>query len=76
MTWAAIIKLLLSLVLSMVNHARRQNAIDEGEALTVARALKESLDAMDKANRARDDAHRKFDESNGVPDDSDPNLRD
>lgn len=76
MTWINIIWLLLRFASELLNYAQSRKAVAEAEAAIVARALKESLDALDKAKSARADAERRFDESGGVPDESDPNLRD
>lgn len=76
MSWLAIIKLLITLAVALLEQARRRQTISDAEAAVMLRALKESQDAADRATRARDDALRDFDDRGGVPDDSDPNLRD
>lgn len=74
MNWLALARLLLSLVLQLIEQAKRSKQIKEGEALAVAKAIKETADAIDKMSGARTAAERDFDE-HGVRDD-DPNLRD
>lgn len=72
----AIIWLLLNLVTSMVKWAEARKAIEADEAKRMAKTLKESIDVLQRVENARREAERRFDESGGMPDDTDPNLRD
>lgn len=76
MTVIKIIHLLLSLLKAYADYAEKQSWIKQGEAQSIRKALENSIDVLDQANKARADAQRRFDESGGVPDESDPNLRD
>lgn len=76
MNWLSFIWLLLKVANALLDFAKTRKQVSDAEAAIVARALKDSIDALDRANKSRADAERKFDESGGVPDDNDPNLRD
>lgn len=76
MNWLAILRALLGLASSITSYLQERQLIEAGEARAIAEGLKNAQDAITKANQARRTAERKFDESGGVPDDSDPNLRD
>lgn len=76
MNWLAVLRALLGLASSITTYLQNKQLIEAGEALAIAEGLKNAQEAINKANQARRAAERKFDESGGVPDDSDPNLRD
>ena len=76
MNWLAILRALLGLAGTLSNYLREKQLLDAGEARAIAEGLKNAQEATTKAREARRNAVRKFDDSDGVPDESDPNLRD
>lgn len=54
MTTLTIIKLLLSLVNTLIGFARDRNLIAAGEANATAKSLAEAMEKIDRARRARD----------------------
>lgn len=76
MNGLAILRAVLGLASLLTTYLQNKQLIKAGEAKAIAEGLKNAQEATEKARRARNAALRKFDESNGVPDDSDPNLRD
>jgi len=76
MGWLALLKAVLGLAQSLTGYLRDKQLIDAGEAKAIATQLEGSLHALERANEARSNAVRRFDDDNGVPDDTDTNLRD
>ncbi|MEI2387625.1 hypothetical protein [Breoghania sp. JC706] len=76
MTWLKIILAALSLLRKFVGFLGDRQLLDAGAAEAIAAQLEASRDAANKAEAASDAAIARFDASGGVPDDSDPNLRD
>lgn len=76
MGWLTLLQALLSVARVVADYLRDKQLIDAGEAKAIAEGLKGSLDAIERANKARSKAISRFDAANGVPDDKDPNLRD
>lgn len=76
MTWLAVIRLVFSLANTLLTYVQQRQLITAGEAKQLAKDLERSLALLDKIRKAGDDAASKFDNANGVPDDTDPNLRD
>lgn len=76
MTWLAVIRLAFSLANTLLTYVQQRQLITAGEAKQLAKDLERSLALLDKIRKAGDDAASKFDNANGVPDDTDPNLRD
>lgn len=76
MTWVTILRLLLSLANTVATYVRDRKLLEQGEANAILAQLKGSVDALDRATKARDAATAKFDDTGGVPDEQDPNLRD
>lgn len=76
MSWVSIILLLLKIAESLMTQARKRGEMTQAQDALLSRSLRSSIDALQSADKARHDAERAFDESGGVPDESDPNLRD
>lgn len=76
MNWLAILRALLGFASSLTNYLANKQLIEAGEAKAIAEGLKNAQKATEKARKARRDALRKFDDSNGMLDEDDPNLRD
>ena len=76
MVWLTVLKALLGFASSLAGYLRDKQLLDAGEAKAISIQLESSLDALDRATKARRAAVAKFDDANGVPDDEDPNLRD
>lgn len=76
MGWVTLLQALLSVARVVAEYLRDKQLMDAGEAKAIVAQLKGSLDAIERANKARANAVNTFDKSNGVPNDKDPNLRD
>ena len=76
MGWLALLRTLLSLAGSLIGYRQQKQLLDAGEAKAIKEGLEKQNDIIDKANKARIDARNKFNDSNGVLDESDQNLRD
>lgn len=76
MSWTTVLWLLINLVSSVVKWAEARKAIEGAEAKRMAQILQESIHVLERVEKARADAHRKFDDAGGMSDESDPNLRD
>lgn len=76
MNWLAILRSLLGLCFSLTEYMKNKQLLEAGEARAIAEGLRNANDIIIKVRKARSDAELDFDKRNGVPDDSDPNLRD
>ena len=76
MTWLRIILAALSLLRKFVAFLGERQLLEAGAAEAIAAQLEASRDAATKAEAASDAAITRFDASGGLPDDTDPNLRD
>lgn len=76
MTWLALLRLLLSLAHTVMNVVQQRQLLAAGEANAIAKQIISTQATVDKAIKARDAALKRFDDTGGVPDDNDPNLRD
>lgn len=76
MGWLSILKALLGLASGLTTYLQQRQLIEAGQAQAINEGLKNAKEAIHKANAARADAVTDFDKRNGLPDDSDPNLRD
>lgn len=76
MAWLRILEAVLGFARALADYVERKQLMDAGEAKAIASQLESSLNAVQRAKSARGVAVDKFDASNGVPDDTDPNLRD
>lgn len=76
MLWVSFLRTLLSLAAAVATYVQQRQLIDAGRAEEINRALVHANENIKKANSARDAAEREFDKRDGVPDESDPNLRD
>lgn len=72
----SLLKLVLSLASSFAEYMRDRQLLKAGEAQAIKEGLESAIITIEKARNARRNAVRKFRESNGMPDDTDPNLRD
>lgn len=76
MGWASFIGALVSIVASLIRWAETRKILEAHDAKAMAQILKGSIHVLDRVEQARNTALREFDARNGMPDDSDPNLRD
>ena len=76
MNLLAFLQALLGLAVHITTYLNNRRLIGAGEAQAIAEGLQNAQDAISKARKARVSAVRKFDERNGLPDNTDPNLRD
>jgi hypothetical protein len=76
MGWVGVVKLLLSFAIAVMRHVKEKQLIESAQAEVLLKQLEESNELLRNARAARDDALDDFDRHNGMPDDSDPNLRD
>lgn len=76
MAWLRILEAVLGFARALTDYLNSKQLMDAGEAKAIASQLESSLNAVQRAKSARAVAVDKFDASNGVPDDEDPNLRD
>lgn len=74
MSWLGLLKVVLGFASALTGYLRDKQLMDAGEAKAIAAQLESSLDAVERARKARNNAVADFD-ANGVRDD-DPNLRD
>lgn len=72
----AILKILLSLASSVAQYMQNKQLLEAGKAQAILQGIKDAREITKTANAARSDAVAKFDERAGLPDESDPNLRD
>ncbi len=63
--WLGILKALLSVAAGLADYLRDRQLLEAGEAMAIAKGLRESLDAIDKANKARQAANDKPLDNNG-----------
>ena len=76
MNWLAILRALLGLSSSLATYLQEKQLLDAGEAKAISESLKNAQEATNKARKARNAAISKFDDTDGLPDNDDPNLRD
>lgn len=74
MGWIALLKAVLGFASALAGYLRDKQLIDAGEAKAIVAQLESSLNALDRARKARANAVADYD-ANGVRDE-DPNLRD
>jgi hypothetical protein len=74
MGWIALLKAVLGFASVLAGYLRDKQLIDAGEAKAIVAQLESSLNALDRARKARASAVADYD-ANGVRDE-DPNLRD
>jgi hypothetical protein len=76
MTWLTALVALLRITKAVLDYVSQRQLIEAGKAAQIKENLNASLALLKKVDKARSDAVAKFDASGGVPDSSDPNLRD
>ena len=76
MSLLALLQAVLGLAGSLTAYLKDKQLLDAGEALAISKGLQDAQTSILKAKQARITANSKFDKSDGVPDDTDPNLRD
>ena len=76
MNFVSLLRAILGLASTLANYLQSKQLMDAGEAQAVIKSLEHAQNAITKANKARDISEHDFDARDGVPDDSDPNLRD
>lgn len=74
--WLAILKTLLSLANNLTQYLNDKQLLKAGEAQAIKQGLESGIVIIEKATKARRDALRDFDKRDGLPDETDPNLRD
>lgn len=74
--WLAALKLVLAVVPFLIDKARQRDALSDAQAKILARQANDSLNYLDRIREARKQAESAFDSADGVPDETDPNLRD
>lgn len=76
MVWLNLLIGILGVAGGLLDYLRQRELINGAQAELAKKNLEAALDITQKARAARKIAGDKFDAANGVPDDSDPNLRD
>lgn len=76
MTGLSILKLLLTLINNLLQYLQNKKVIDNWQAHHIKKRTSDIEKIINEAKQIRRAANDKFDESDGVPDDSDSNLRD
>ena len=76
MTILALLQVLLQFAGALTSYLQQRKIIDLAQSEVIRNGLEVALDTITKANEARKLATDKFDASGGVPDPTDPNLRD
>jgi len=76
MSWLTLLQILLSLSSAIMDYMRQRELLNLADSAILARNLEESIRVLQRVSSARDAALREHDARNGVPDESDPNLRD
>jgi len=76
MVWLSLLKVVLGLASSLSSYLRDKGLLEAGETKELSKMLDNSIDILDRSNTSRNDAIKRFDDTDGVPDDNDPNLRD
>lgn len=71
-----LLKAALSFASFLTEYLKNKQLIEAGEAKAIAKGLENANETIDKARRARRNAVRNFDRTNGMCDEDDPNLRD
>lgn len=66
----------MALASYFAEQARRRQIMEDARAIFLSEQLQKSAEIVDAAIRARRLAVREFDAAGGVPDETDPNLRD
>lgn len=74
--WLSLLVALLKVAGSLSDYLRQKQLINAAQAEVIKANMETALAIISDANKARADAGAKFDATGGVPDDSDPNLRD
>lgn len=76
MAVVALLQYLFKFANAIVGYLQQRQLVDNAQAAVIAKNLENSLAILTKAISARDAAVGKFRSTGGVPDESDPNLRD
>lgn len=76
MTLIALLRAILSFASAFTGYLQQRKLIDLAQAAVLKENLEVALETLTKAQAARDAATTRFDATGGVPDESDPNLRD
>lgn len=76
MLWFNVLVGLLTVAGSLLDYLRQRELINGAHATMVRANLTVALELIKEANDARKNAGDKFDADGGMPDASDPNLRD
>lgn len=76
MAWLSVIIALLKAVSGLTDYLQQRDLIEIAQAEIIKKNMENALNAVQKAKAARKAAADKFDAANGVPDESDKNLRD
>lgn len=76
MTIIALLQYIFRFAGAIVGYMQQRQIVDNAQAAIIAKNLESSLATLTEAINARDAAIAKFRASGGVPDESDPNLRD
>lgn len=76
MTWLGAIKLGAQLLLTFMQYLQEKKLIEAGEAIAIERGLKQALEAVDAAIKAREEFKKKRETGEIGPDDDDGMRRD
>jgi hypothetical protein len=72
----ALLKAIVGLASVLANYMNNKKLMDAGEALAILEGLEHAKQTIRKATEARASALADFDKRDGLPNESDPNLRD
>lgn len=76
MSWFALIAALLKAASSLSSYLQQRQLITAAQAEVLQKNMEAALGTINDAKKARAAAAAKFDAAGGVPDETDPNLRD
>lgn len=76
MTWLNVLLALLKIAGSLTDYLQQRRIIEGAQAELLKKQLEAASEIVTTTNKARADAAARFDAAGGVPDESDPNLRD
>ena len=76
MAWLSFLIALLKAVSGLTDYLQQRELIEAAQAEIIKKNAENAINAVEKAKSARKAAVDKFRDAGGVPDESDPNLRD
>lgn len=76
MAWLSFLIALLKAVSGLTDYLQQRKLIEATQAEIIKKNMENAVSAIEKAKSARKAAIDKFNAADGVPDESDPNLRD